>query len=83
MKQIRNNWKVIGLGLIIFSALGGFIYGYAKESKKCDLIVFIDGELSIDARRVIQYTNGFTTITLCDGKTKVYHSNLIIKVIEK
>lgn len=83
MKNLKVNWKFIGLILIIVSSLGGFIYGYTRESKECDLLVFIDGELSIDARRVIQYKNGFTSITLCNGKTKIYPNDIIIKVVEK
>jgi hypothetical protein len=83
MKQLKNNWKFIGLMLIIFSAAGGFIYGYTKESKECDLVVFIDGHLSLDATRVVQYKNGFTSIKLCNGKTEVYYNDLIIKVVEK
>lgn len=83
MKQLKNNWKFIGLVLIIISSVGGFIYGYTRESKECDLIVFIDGELSIDARRVVQYTNGFTSIKLCNGKTEIYSNDIIIKVVEK
>ena len=83
MKQLKNNWKFIGLMLIIVSSAGGFIYGYTRESKECDLIVFIDGELSIDARRVVQYKNGFTSIKLCNGKTKICPNEIIIKVVEK
>ena len=83
MKHLKLNWQLIGLILIIVSSLGGFIYGYTMESKECDLVVFVDGQLSIDARRVVQYTNGFTSIKLCNGKNEVYPSDLIIKVVEK
>lgn len=83
MKHLKVNWKFIGLILIIVSSAGGFIYGYTRESKECDLVVFIDGELSIDAQRVIQYKNGFASIKLCNGKTEIYPNDIIIKVIEK
>jgi hypothetical protein len=83
MKNLKVNWKFIGLILIIFSAVTGIIYGYTKESKECDLVVFIDGQLSIDARRVIQYKNGFTSIKLCSGETEICPTDMIIKVVEK
>jgi hypothetical protein len=83
MKHLKLNWQLIGLMLIIFSSFGGLMYGYNKKSKECDLVVFIKGQLSIDARNVNHYSNGFTSIELCNGKTEVYHSGLIIKVVEK
>jgi hypothetical protein len=58
---------------------------FVRNQKKtsCDLIVFLKDELSMDANRVNHYSNGFTTIDLCDGKRLVYRSDLIMKVVEK
>ena len=69
--------------IIVFSSFGGILYGYNKESQECDLVVFVKGQLSIDARNVNHYSNGFTSIDLCNGKTDIYPSNVIIKVVEK
>ena len=69
--------------LIMLSGFAGILYAYTKKSKECDLVVFVKGQLSIDARTVNHYSNGFTSIELCNGKTEIYHSNLIIKVVEK
>ena len=73
----------IGLLLFVLSAYAAIFYIYTKESKECDLVVFIEGKLSVDARNVNHYSSGFTSIELCDGKTEVYQSNKIIKVVEK
>jgi hypothetical protein len=84
MKQfLKTNWGLVGLFLLMLSAFGGMIYGYARKSKECELVVFIKGQISVDARNVNHYSNGFTSITLCNGKTEVYHSGMIIKVVEK
>jgi hypothetical protein len=83
MKLLKLNWQLIGLLLIVFSLFGGLLYGYNKKSKECDLVVFVKDQLSIDARNVNHYSNGFTSIELCNGKTDIYPSSMIIKVVEK
>lgn len=80
---LKRNWEFVGLFFLAMSAFTGIVYAYNRQSHECDLIVFIDGQLSIDARNVNHYSNGFTSIELCNGKTEIYHSNKIIKVIEK
>jgi hypothetical protein len=62
---------------------GGIYYFYLKKSNECNLIVFVEGQLSIDATQVNHYNNGFTSINLCDGTKIVYPSSQIIKVVEK
>jgi hypothetical protein len=83
MKTLKENWDYITLTLVLLLGLAAILYAYQKESKECDLIVFIEGQLSMDARNVNHYSNGFTSIELCDGKHVVYHSHRVIKVIEK
>ena len=84
MKQfLKTNKELMGLLLLIIASYAGILYGYTKESKECNLVVFIKDEISVDARNVNHYSNGFTSIELCDGKTEIYHSSLIIKVVEK
>jgi hypothetical protein len=80
---LKRNWEFVGLVFLILSASAGITYAYHKQSQECDLVVFIQGQLSVDARTVNHYSNGFTSIELCNGKTEIYHSNRIIKVIEK
>ena len=78
-----KNLKWIYLSLIMLITYGGIYYFYLKKSNECNLIVFIEGQLSIDATQVNHYTNGFTSINLCDGTKIVYPSSQIIKVVEK
>ncbi len=58
---------------------------FARNQKRtsCSLVVFVKDELSIDANQVNHYSSGFTSIELCDGKTVIYHSDAILKVVEK
>jgi hypothetical protein len=78
-----KNLKWIYLYLIMLITYGGIYYFYLKKSNECNLIVFVEGQLSIDATQVNHYTNGFTSINLCDGTKIVYPSSQIIKVVEK
>ncbi|CAB4175671.1 hypothetical protein UFOVP1247_272 [uncultured Caudovirales phage] len=78
-----KNLKWIYLSLIMLITYGGIYYFYLKKSNECNLIVFVEGQLSIDATQVNHYTNGFTSINLCDGTKIVYPSSQIIKVVEK
>ena len=79
MKQKKD----INLLKIYIQIVSIIYYFYLKKSNECNLIVFVEGQLSIDATQVNHYTNGFTSINLCDGTKIVYPSSQIIKVVEK
>ena len=69
---------IIATSIIIITSRHSLL----NKSKNCDTVVFVKDRLSIDARNVNHYSNGFSSITLCNGKTIVYNSHEIIKIIE-
>lgn len=79
---LKNNWEFFAFFLTFTIASTIVIYTTNKKSK-CHLTVFIQGQSPINAKNVNHYSNGFTSIDLCNGKTDVYYSGRIIKVVEK
>jgi len=80
---LKNNWEFFAFFLTFTIASTIVIYTTNKKSKTCHLTVFIQGQSPINAKNVNHYSNGFTSIDLCNGKTDVYYSGRIIKVVEK
>lgn len=79
MKNLKLVLVVIGILTIWFI----IVFLIRRESKVCDTLVYVKGELPIEATIVHSYSNGFTSIKLCNGGYVIYHSNQILKVIEK
>ena len=79
MKNLKLVFVVIAILTIWFT----IVFLIRRESKVCDTLVYVKGELPIEATTVHSYSNGFTSIRLCSGGHIIYHSNQILKVIEK
>ena len=62
-----------------------FPIAYCSHQKemKCDEVVFIEGETSMDVREVYSSKNGISTIYLCDGTKIQVPTSRIIKIVEK
>jgi len=54
-----------------------------REDMKCDEVVFLEGETSMDARGVYTNEGGMSTIYLCDGTEMKVPTTRIVKIIEK
>jgi hypothetical protein len=73
-------WPVLA---IVCGVLIGFLIS-PKKTKTCDTIVFIEGELSIDATDVIFLQQGnMCRIELCGGTQLTIPSSRVIKIIDK
>lgn len=80
---MRNTPMIFGVIAIMIISISAVLFTRNQKRTSCGLIVFVKDELSIDANQVNHYSSGFTSIKLCDGKTVVYHSDAILKVVEK
>lgn len=80
---MRNTPMIFGVIAIMVISISAVLFARNQKRTSCGLIVFVKDELSIDANQVNHYSNGFTTVELCDGKRLIYRSDLIIKVVEK
>jgi hypothetical protein len=78
-----KNLKLLLLVIAILTIWFTIVFLIRRESKVCDTLVYIKGELPIEATTIHSYSNGFTSIKLCSGGHVIYHSNQILKVIEK
>lgn len=76
-----RNAILIVLGISLMYA--PIIYFSKQEKMQCDEAVFLEGELSIDAREVDSYDNGMSTIHLCDGRVLQVPTKRIIKIVSK
>jgi hypothetical protein len=74
---------IFGVIAIIIISVSAVLFARNQKRTSCDLVVFVKDELSMDANRVNHYSNGFTTVELCNGKKLIYRSDLIMKVVEK
>jgi len=72
-------FMVIGMLLMYIP----IIYFAKKESKECDEVLFLEGELSMDVREVDSYDNGMSTIHMCDGTVLQVPTRRIIKIVDK
>lgn len=76
---------IITITTIAFASVGIFfvIHSSHEEKMKCDEVVFLEGELSMDVREVDSHDNGISTIYLCDGKVLKVPTRRIIKIVKK
>jgi hypothetical protein len=73
-------FAIISLLISMYAAI--FLI-YRHHNNKCTLTVYIKDQLTVDARVVNSYRNGFTSIKLCTGETVIYSNDQIIKIVEK
>lgn len=78
-KIITTFLTIATLAAIIFP----IAYCSHQKGMKCDEVVFIEGELSMDIRYVDSYKNGISIIYLCDGTKIQVPTSRIIKIVEK
>lgn len=76
-------WPALAIALFV-----GFIflipYIPLENETACDTVVFIEGELSIDATDVVFLQQGnMCRIELCDRTQLTIPSNRVIKIIDK
>lgn len=75
--------RIAGIVLFFIGLYGPILYVIVQKEQKCDEIVFLEGELSMDVRGVDSYDNGMSTIHLCDGTTMRVPTRRIIKIVNK
>jgi hypothetical protein len=68
---------------VVFIAAGFVGYTAYKRDQECDEVVFIEGELGMDARQVSSFSNGMSVIRLCDGTDLQVATHRIIKIVDK
>ena len=72
------------LTIVVFAALViPVVYFSHREDMKCDQVVFLEGETSMDARGVYTNEGGMSTIYLCNGTEMKVPTIRIVKIIEK
>lgn len=54
-----------------------------REQHFCDVIVFVEGELSIDASSVTYYSDTMCVVETCDGDILHIPNRKILRVISK
>ncbi len=80
---MRDIWVYILFWVVVVGLVGSVIYFSYKEDQECDQIVFVEGELSMDAREVSSFSNGMSVIRLCDGTNLEVPTHRIIKIVDK
>jgi hypothetical protein len=81
---MKDAISIMAFSLIVgvFTMIG--IYSIKrKKDQECDEVVFIEGELGIDARQVSSFSNGMSVIRLCDGTDLQVATHRIIKIVDK
>ena len=78
-KVITTFLTIATLAAIIFP----IAYCSHQKGMKCDEVVFIEGETSMDVKEVYPSENGISTIYLCDGTKMQVPTIRIVKIIEK
>ncbi len=80
---MRDIWVYILFWVVVVGLIGSVVYFSYKEDQECDQIVFVQGELSMDAREVSSFSNGMSVIRLCDGTNLQVPTHRIIKIVDK
>jgi hypothetical protein len=69
--------------VIMFIAVFLSVRDIYREQHFCDVVVFVEGELSIDASSVTYYSDTMCTIEACDGDILHIPNRKILRVISK
>ena len=80
---MRDDWFWISLWIVVIAIPGFGGYTAYKQDQECDEVVFIEGELGMDARQVSSFSNGMSVIRLCDGTDLQVATHRIIKIVDK
>lgn len=80
---MRDIWFWILFWIVVIGLAGSVIYFSYKEDQECDQVVFVQDELSMDAREVSSFSNGMSVVRLCDGTNLEVPTHRIIKIVDK
>ena len=80
---MRDIWFYVLFWVVVIGLAGSAIYFSYEEDQECDQVVFVQDELSMDAREVSSFSNGMSVIRLCDGTNLQVPTHRIIKIVDK
>jgi hypothetical protein len=75
--------KVLFISLLVGLFTSGVVYVIIKQDLKCDEHVVLDDGSEYDCRSVSSFSNGMSTINLCDGNRFTVPTNRIKMVTQK
>jgi hypothetical protein len=66
--MIRKNIGIILIVILTFSLSAGMVYFSFKKSEVCDELVILNDGSQIEAKQVLSYESGMSTIKMCNGQ---------------